>query len=782
MVVPSATVFFCGGCIMILVLVASRLVARDLGSSLYTWTSIVAVSLTGIAIGHYAGGRIADRYHPRRVISVLFGLSSAACVAILIVNHIAGEWIGLWRLSWPAHVFIHVSLVFLPPMCLLGTIIPVVIAATAGQGTTAGLDGDGAVLPPESTAPTSHVTGGVGRVVGALYAWSVAGAIVGTLLTGYFLIPATGGATILWLVAAAMLTLAVLYWISCWALYLWAMVFVALATMGISSAEWARGAGQTAMLREHPDPNVIYESQTLSCRVVVRQNSGRPDRREFIQDKLHRAETVMDDATNLRCFYTRVYAGLTQGLVAGKAKPAMMVIGSGGYAFPRYLKTLWPDSLVEVVETDRDITRAATMAFGLERNTAIRTVVMDARGYIDRLLKRERAGGARRYDLIYEDAFGDYAVPFPLVTKEFNDQVRRLLTDDGVYLVNLIDTYENGRLLGAVVGTLEQTFPNVCVVTGREGPPSLRNSLVVVAARGKLDVGAVLRKYDEYLTFEILNQSQMNHLRDICGGITLTDDYAPVENLLASAVRQGADAVLAQKYFDRARILQNEGRGDLHHAWELPSGGPRDASAQLRNRGLEECQQSIGQYTKAIELDPSLSIEACDGIGRLMTELGKPQDAERAFRGAIEYHRTTGSRDPAIAGVYKNLGMLLRRTDRKIEGNAPLADAARWFRIETRINPRSALAWEQLGGVLAMRDDMKGASEAFEKALTLEPGYLAHYEKLAKTLEHQKRYSEAIDVVRRQMKLLEDRHERESAVQARQYLELLEYQRAKLPH
>jgi len=766
---------------MILVLVASRLVARDLGASLYTWTAILAVSLTGIAVGHYGGGRIADRYHPQRALSVLFGLSSAACVAILIVNHVAGEWMGLWRLNWPAHVFIHVSLVFLPPVCLLSAVVPVVIRRTIVQTTAAQPHRGEPESSPVPAATSSPTTGGTGRVIGGLYAWNAAGAIVGTLLTGFFLIPATGGAAILWLVATAMLMMAVLYWVSCWALYLWAMVFMALATMGMSPAQWAQAAGQTAMLRERPDPNVIYEGHTLYCHVAVRQNSRRPDRRALVQDKLDRAEIVMDDVTNLWSFYATVYAGLTQGLIAGKAKPAMMVIGSGGYAFPRYLKSLRPDGLVEVVETDRDIARVATMTLGLERDTAIETIAMDARSYVDSLLRRERKGAkARRYDFIYEDAFRDYAVPFPLVTREFNDQVRRLLTDDGVYMVNLIDTYESGRLLGAVINTLEQTFPNVYVVAGREGPPSLRNSLVVVAAGGRLDVGAILRKFDEYLRFEILNESQMNRLKDICGGLVLTDDYSPVENMLAPVVVHSAHAVLARKHFDRARRLQSEGRDDLRRAWELPGGGPHDAGTERRHRGIDACERSIGQYTRAIELDPSRSIEGWNEIGLLKIAMDKPEDAERAFRNAIEYHRTTGSEDPAIAAVYKNLGVLLRRMDRKMDGNAPLAEAARWFRIEARVHPRSAVAWEQLGGVLAMRDDMKGASEAFEKALALEPDRLTHYEKLAKTLEHQKRYGEAIEVVRRQMKLLEDRHQREAAVQARQYLELLEYQRAKL--
>ena len=163
-------------------------------------------------------------------------------------------------------------------------------------------------------------------------------------------------------------------------------------------------------------------------------------------------------------------------------------------------------------------------------------------------------------------------------------------------------------------------------------------------------------------------------------------------------------------------------------------------------------------------------------------EQDKLEDAMGVFRRAIDYHKTARSQDPAIASVYRNLGTLLRRMGKAAEGNEQLAEAIKWLRIEVEENPRSVVAWEQLGGVLAICEDMKGASQAFEKTLELEPGNLAHYEKLAKTLERQKRYGEAIEVVRRQMKLLEDRRQRDLAVQARQHLELLEYQRAKQPH
>ena len=76
---PSATVFISSFCIMVLELVAARLIARYLGSSLYTWTAVIGVVLGGITLGNYVGGRIADHYPARKSLAVLFAICSFGC-------------------------------------------------------------------------------------------------------------------------------------------------------------------------------------------------------------------------------------------------------------------------------------------------------------------------------------------------------------------------------------------------------------------------------------------------------------------------------------------------------------------------------------------------------------------------------------------------------------------------------------------------------------------------------------------------------------------------------
>lgn len=729
--VPGATVFFASGCVMILELVASRLVARSLGSSLYTWTSIIAVVLAGISIGNYLGGRIADRFHTRRALSVLFALSSAACVAIVVLNNLVGDWTWLWQLSWPAHVFLHVSLVFLVPSTLLGTISPVVAKMALDRGFAAG------------------------RTVGTIYAWGAAGSIAGTLLAGFFLIASFGSVMIIWAIGAAMLAMAFLYWISCWALYLWAMVFAALIAMGMAPADWARAAGVAAGLREPNDPSVIYEDETPYCHVAVRRVSEKPDRRAFWQDQLMHSEIVMGDVTSLQYFYTEVYAGLTHALAARDGPLSMMVIGGGGYAFPQYLQAFWPDSHVEVIEIDPGVTQAAREAFGLAPDSTIETVNMDARNYVDQLLRHQGAGPPNaQYDFIYEDAINDYSVPFQLVTQEFNEKIARLLADDGVYMVNLIDTYDSGRFLGAVVTTLEQTFPHVWVIGNKIGMSSLRDTYVVVASHREFDPKRALAEYNEHLTFWVLDDMEMACLRDRCRQVVLTDDYAPVENLLTSVVRQGAKERLARRYLREAAELQNEGQYD----------------------------RSIARYQQAVEQNPSMAIKAYNAIGLMRVEQGNLEGAAEAFRQAIKHHTDSGLQQTAIASVYMNLGILLRRMGQATESQAQLSEAVKWFRIDLQQNPRAVHVWDSLGDTLALMGNFKEASDAFERAVALDPEGLAYYQKLSKALEFQKRYDEAIAVARRQIELLKKQDRRDAALEVGRYVDFLEYQKVKDPN
>ena len=129
--------------------------------------------------------------------------------------------------------------------------------------------------------------------------------------------------------------------------------------------------------------------------------------------------------------------------------------------------------------------------------------------------------------------------------------------------------------------------------------------------------------------------------------------------------------------------------------------------------------------------------------------------------------------------MYMNLGILLRGMSEAEQGREQLVLAAKWFRIELEEDPASVVAWDRLGDTLAIMGDFKGASNAFAEAVTLESENPALYSKLARALEFQRRYDEAIEVVRKHVELLAKRGEQDPAAQLRQYIEILEYKKVK---
>jgi hypothetical protein len=88
------------------------------------------------------------------------------------------------------------------------------------------------------------------------------------------------------------------------------------------------------------------------------------------------------------------------------------------------------------------------------------------------------------------DAFGSLAVPWHLATREFLEDVRRVLKPDGLVALNLIDRGPL-RFARAEVATLLRVFRHVAVVGDtREGG----NLILLASQRPDPDPGAVAHR------------------------------------------------------------------------------------------------------------------------------------------------------------------------------------------------------------------------------------------------------------------------------------------------
>src|SRR6185436_3509454 len=172
-------VFIASACTLVIELIAGRIMAPYVGVSLYTWTSIIGIVLAGMSVGNYLGGVVADRQASRRTLGVIFIAGSVASLLILVMtDFVIGQ---TFRLSLLLRIVVYTTAIFLLPSLVLGMVSPLVVKL--------------ALADLKRT----------GNTVGTIYAFSTAGSIVGTFLTGFWLISWLGTRSIVWIVAGVLL-------------------------------------------------------------------------------------------------------------------------------------------------------------------------------------------------------------------------------------------------------------------------------------------------------------------------------------------------------------------------------------------------------------------------------------------------------------------------------------------------------------------------------------------------------------------------------------------------
>ena len=523
LLLANGLVFVSSTCIMVLEIVAARLIAANLGVSLYTWTSVIGVILTGISIGNVIGGKIADRYQPKRVLPMLFLAASMLSFSVLWLNHYAESW---WRpesISWSGWVLFNVVVIFLLPATVLGTIGPIVAKMALGEGKK------------------------IGSTMGNIYAWAAAGSIFGTFLTGFVLIEWIGTRAIVTSVAGllAMIGLglaSIEYRTGGAFISTWLVILGLLNMFAFGSWPWTQEIGLFLLLRpDHSDLEYFSESNYFSIQVYEAPDIE--DARILALDNLVHSYVSTTDVTHLIYDYETIYAAIVGRTAAFSQPLRSLFIGGGGFVFPRYMEAVYPVAGIDVAEIDPAVKLAANRALYLppDDETKITTYTMDARNLVEDLL-RDNAEGS--YDFIFGDAFNDLSVPYHLTTLEFTAKLRKLLKPGGIYMINIIDIYAEGlgRFLGSFVGTSIHNFAYVYVFSSSDdGPTDDRDTFIVACSMRPLDIhdlgsrpgGDVFEGVLFAWAEDGVLGGQMETVLERSEGLILTDNFAPVDNLLA---------------------------------------------------------------------------------------------------------------------------------------------------------------------------------------------------------------------------------------------------------
>ncbi|GAB3072185.1 fused MFS/spermidine synthase [Micromonospora schwarzwaldensis] len=486
-------VFLSSGAVLVLETVSLRLVGPYVGVTLQVTSSVIGMALAAIAYGAWMGGWLADRRDPRALLAPALVLAGIATAVTLPIVRYAGEAL---RGGAASAVLLLTALTVLLPAALLAGITPLVVKLQLADLRR------------------------TGQVVGRLSSIGTLGGITATLGTGFILVAALPSSVIVLALAAVLgVTGLVLgFWLrrrSGAALSTPGRAKAALALIGLAAAGLSAAA-----------PNPCDVETAYHC-ARVEAAPDRPDGRTLYLNSAQHSYVDLTDPRHLEYAYTQWI-----GLVADVARPAgermdALHLGGGGFTVPRYLAATRPGTDNLVFEVDGGLVELDRRELGLETGPELTARVGDARV----LLGGEPTDSR---DFIVGDAFGHLVVPWHLATREMAADIRRVLRPDGIYVQNVID-HPPGRFIRAELATVSAVFDHVALIAppgavdGRQGA-----NFVIVASDAPLPLTAVpagLKPLPE--PAELLDEAATATWTG--DARVLTDDYAPVDQLLATA-------------------------------------------------------------------------------------------------------------------------------------------------------------------------------------------------------------------------------------------------------
>ena len=478
---------------MILELSASRILAPYLGTTIVVWTCLIGIILGSLSIGYFLGGKIADRYPYLEILSLIIFLSGIFIGLIVFVKtgvlffineHITDIGIG---------TILAILSMFTIPSILLGMVTPYAIK-----------------LKLKDLKST-------GTISGFLYSISTIGSIFGTFFAGFLLIPYLGSTNILILLACALVLTSILVYSK--SLLAIRSIFVFLFIISGFFFNYTHNINKK---------NGFIDIDTAYNRVwifdAIDQKTQRPIR--YLTTDVHGAQSIMflDQDNDLVCRNTKFYR------LAEHFNPYLkkaLLVGAGGYSYPKDFLKKFPLALLDVVEIDPRLTQLSRKYFNLSDNPRLTIYHEDGRTFLNKT--------DSKYDVIFNDMFKSFIIPYQLTTKEVIQKMYTILNNQGVVLTNIsASSIENdrGKFLRAEYSTYKSVFPQVYLfpVDNHQNGTCVQN--IILAALKSKRIPSFQSKNQE------LN-GYLQHLwkKEIKKDVPiLTDDYAPVEHYMTRTV------------------------------------------------------------------------------------------------------------------------------------------------------------------------------------------------------------------------------------------------------
>jgi spermidine synthase len=667
----------------------TKTLAMVLGSTNYAFTSMLTTFLLGLSLGSFVFGRIADRARrPETVLALVqLGIPVLALATIVIIPQLPQLFVdGFQKLqgSWSALEMYRLGLaamtMFLPTF-LMGATFPLVTRLYVGREDT-------------------------GKRLGRLYAANTLGAILGSFLTGFLLLPWIGrqnsilAATFVNLAATLMLVLTI-----GWRRFAPPMRIAVAGILVLLVPAWIVG------LRPW-DPDIMASGAYVYASIMKPGTKIK----EFMKGNnllfyeegteatvsVWNAEYTISLRTNGKIEASSHGDMLTQKMIAhlpifyhqGEPKEALMIGLASGISVGSLLTH--PLDHVETVELIPSMRRAARF-FDVYNGRCLddprhKLVMNDGRN--------ELLMSGRKYDVIVCEPPNPWVTGVgSLFTREFFDLINQHLNPGGV-ACQWVQTYQfHEEDLRTILATFVDAYPYLHVWQGAPGDLILVGSMQPL----RLDVGRIEASLNDkpgrdFQTLEVLPLSQILSL--------FITDRDGVASYVGKWPRRSTDDNLYLEYAVPKHMFIPEGRVDSRvldpvHVSPLPylQGASVDSSVM----------NAIDRYRMARDI--ALGVV----VGRLPSGTSVPEEAlarALAIAPGEEMSLTLWSREVNERGIK---ALLAGRT----------AEAEPLFRWIARvgIKPERALALNNLGTIKFDADAIDSAGYFWNRALAEEPNY-----------------------------------------------------------
>jgi len=355
-----------------------------------------------------------------------------------------------------------------------------------------------------------------GSTVGNLYAISTTGSIIGTFLSGFYLIPNFGTNKLLIILSLTLIIVSLSLSVKKNIKIKWLFfIIIIVGYFLFNSFNFSFGKSEFVDIDTAYNRIWIYDYD-------YSETGGSAKRVMSIGSENH--SSMFLNNSELVNEYTKYYH------LANFFNPnfkTTLMFGGAGYSYPKDFLLKYSEATIDVVEIDPMVTELAKKYFKLEENQRLTVYHQDGRVYLNKTQKK--------YDVIFGDAFSSYySIPYQLTTREAIQKKYDILNDDGIVILNIISSIEGekGQFLRAEYATYKSIFPNVYLfpVTHPDCGSIVQNIiLIALKSEQKQVFNSNNLELNEYLKH--LWNKEIKIDKSI-----LIDDYAPVDYYISKTI------------------------------------------------------------------------------------------------------------------------------------------------------------------------------------------------------------------------------------------------------